>query len=72
MYLDKKHGKILGSIHLKVSKISSISKDPLQILVFNGTNDIVLKASSIKEKVNWQNTLLDHLKKTNEGQYNVG
>jgi hypothetical protein len=38
---------------LKVAKISGVSKDPLQIQIFNGTSDILLKAISIKEKVDW-------------------
>jgi hypothetical protein len=45
---------------LKVAKISGVSKDNMQIQIFNGTSDIILKASSIKEKVDWQNALINH------------
>ena len=59
--LDKKQGKPLGSIHMKVAKIlpSPDKNDKLQMQIFNGTNDVILRASSIKELVEWTNALLD-------------
>ena len=67
--LDSKTRKPLGSVHLKVAKVSAVARDPLQICLFNGTNDVIFKAKTIKEKVAWQNALVDHIKKTNEGAF---
>lgn len=58
MYLDKKEGKLLGQVHLRIAKVSSDSKDPLVLQVNNGTNEILLKAFTIKEKVEWTNAIV--------------
>jgi hypothetical protein len=44
---------------MKIAKISSDPKDRLLILIFNGTNEVYLRATSIKEKVEWTNALLN-------------
>jgi hypothetical protein len=37
--------------------------------IFNGTNEIYLRANSIKEKVEWTNALLNCQKQCLEGRY---
>ena len=69
IYMDQKKEKIIGSIHLKIAKIETYSKDPLLIQIFNGTNEIQLKASTIKEKVEWTNALHKAQKECLEGRY---
>ncbi|CDW78336.1 oxysterol-binding protein [Stylonychia lemnae] len=69
IYLDKQGGKPQGSIHMKISKISGDQKDRLLILIFNGTNEIYLRANSIKEKVEWTNALVNCQKQCLEGRY---
>lgn len=44
---------------MKISKITGDQKDKLLILIFNGTNEIYLRANSIKEKVEWTNALVN-------------
>jgi hypothetical protein len=46
---------------MKVAKIlpSPDKKDKLQMQIFNGTNEILLRASSIKEMVEWTNALIN-------------
>lgn len=51
VYLDKKGGRPLGSIHMKIAKIHPDQKDKLLIQIFNGTNEILLRAANIKDKV---------------------
>ena len=58
MQMDIKKEKILTSIHLKVAKIQNVLKEPTQISIFNGTSEIILRAASIKEKVEWTNALV--------------
>lgn len=58
IYLDKKGGKPIGSIHMKIAKIEPDKKDKLLIQIFNGTNEIILKANTIKEMVEWTNALI--------------
>jgi hypothetical protein len=43
-YCDKKGGKKLGSIHLKVSEIIFVPDDPLRIIINTGISDIILRA----------------------------
>ncbi len=57
IYMDKQKEKIVGSIHLKIAKFENVPKDPLQIQIFNGTNEILLRTTNIKEKVDWTNAL---------------
>lgn len=59
IYLDKQGGKPQGSIHMKISKISGDQKDKLLIAINNGTNEVYLRANSIKEKVDWTNALIE-------------
>jgi hypothetical protein len=69
MYMDKQGGKIVGSIHLKIAKFDNVPKDPLQIQIFNGTNEILLRTASIKEKVDWTNALIEAQRISLEGRY---
>jgi len=54
---------------MKIAKISSDPKDRLLILLFNGTNEVLLRAATIKEKVEWTNALLNCQKQCLEGRY---
>jgi hypothetical protein len=56
--LDKKEGKSLGSIHMQVAKVQPDKNEKLVIHIFNGTNEILIRASSIKDMVDWTNALL--------------
>jgi len=56
--LDKKEGKPLGSIHMQVAKVQPDKNEKLVMHIFNGTNEILLRASSIKDMVDWTNALL--------------
>jgi oxysterol-binding protein-related protein 3/6/7 len=67
--LDKKDGKLMGQIHMQVAKVQNDKDDKLVIRVFNGTNEIALRASSIKEMVEWSNALHTAQKLVNEGRY---
>jgi hypothetical protein len=49
----------MGSIHMRVAKIQPDPKDKLVIQVFNGTNELQLRAASIKEMVDWYNALMN-------------
>jgi hypothetical protein len=69
MYLYKKEGKLLGQINMKIAKISTDPKDRLLITINNGTNEIFLRANSIKETVDWTNALLNCQKQCLEGRY---
>ena len=67
--LDKQGGKPLCSIHMKVSRVEPDKKDKLVMLLFNGTNEIQLKASSIKEMVEWTNALKKTQRDVIDGRY---
>ena len=54
---------------MKIAKISSDQKDRLLILLFNGTNEVLLRTTTIKEKVEWTNALLSCQKLCLEGRY---
>lgn len=69
MYLNKQGGKPIGSIHMKVAKIQNDQKDRLLITIFNGTNEIFLKAISIRESVEWTNSLMNCQKQCLAGRY---
>jgi hypothetical protein len=57
---------------MRIAKIlpSPDKNDKMQILIHNGTNEILLKANSIKEMVDWTNALLLTQKQCLEGRYN--
>jgi hypothetical protein len=57
--LEKEQGRPMGQIHMKVAKVQSDKKEKLIMHVFNGTNEILLRASNIKEMVDWTNALLN-------------
>ncbi len=59
----------MGSIHMKVAKVYPDQADKLVLHLFNGTNEILLRASSIKENVQWYNALYNAQKQCNEGRY---
>jgi hypothetical protein len=67
--MDKQKEKIQGCIHLAIAKIQNIPKDPLAIQLFNGTNEITIKAASIKEKVDWMNALIKCQQECMDGRY---
>jgi hypothetical protein len=69
IYLEKQGGKMLGNIHMKIAKIQNDSKDRLLITVFNGTNEVYLRAPSIKIAVEWTNALINCQKQCLEGRY---
>ena len=69
VYLDKKDGRPIGQIHMKVAKIQPDQKDKLLIQIFNGTNEILLRAQSIKDMVAWTNALINCQKQCLEGRY---
>ena len=69
VYLDKKGGRPLGQIHMKIAKIQPSQKDKLLIQIFNGTNQIQLRANSIKDMVAWTNQLINCQKQCLEGRY---
>jgi hypothetical protein len=56
---------------MRIAKIlpSPDKNDKLQILIHNGTNEIILRAQTIKEMVDWTNALLNTQKLCNEGRY---
>lgn len=47
----------IGAIHLGISNISVLPKQPLQIKIHNGITQTFLKAKNIKEKADWVNAL---------------
>lgn len=57
LYCDQQGGQIKGQIHLRVASISLMPEDPLRIIIFTGTTEIHLRASTIAEKINWVNAL---------------
>ena len=67
--LDKKEGKPIGSIHMQVAKVQPDKNEKLVINLYNGTNEIQLRAGSIKDMVDWTNALLTAQKAVNEGRY---
>jgi hypothetical protein len=67
--LDKKEGKPLGQVHMQVAKVQPDKTDKLVMHIFNGTNEILLRAGSIKDMVEWTNALLTAQKKVNEDRY---
>ena len=71
LQLEKPGGKPVGSIHMRIAKIlpSPDKKDKLQILIHNGTTEIILRARTIKEMVDWTNALLNAQRLCNEGRY---
>ena len=48
---------MIRSIHLKIASISLVADDPMKIIINSGTVEMILKASSIAEKINWVNAL---------------
>jgi hypothetical protein len=54
---------------MKIAKIQPDQKDKLLIQIFNGTNEILLKAANIKDKVSWTNQLINCQKLCIEGRY---
>lgn len=54
---------------MKIAKIQTDTKDRLLITIFNGTNEVYLRANSIKEAVDWTNALVNCQKKCLEGRY---
>jgi len=58
LQMTKDKSKVLGTIHLKVAKVASNPRDSLAIEIFTGTQELTLRASTIKEKVDWINGLL--------------
>jgi len=56
---------------MRIAKVlpSPDKKDKLQMLINNGTNEILLRANSIKEMVEWTNALLSTQKQCLEGRY---
>lgn len=59
----------MGSIHMRIAKISPDPKDKLVIRIFNGTSEIFLRTKNIKEHVDWYNALTSTQKHCNEGRY---
>lgn len=56
---------------MKVAKInpSPDKSDKLQLMVFNGTNEILFRTATIKERVDWYNALVASQKQCLEGRY---
>ncbi len=71
LQLDKQGGKPVGSIHMRIAKIlpSPDKNDKLQLVIHNGTSEIFLRASSIKEMVEWTNALVNTQRQCIEGRY---
>ena len=71
LQLEKQGGKPMGSVHMRIAKIlpSPDKKDKLQMLIDSGTSEILLRASSIKEMVDWTNALVNTQKRCIEGRY---
>ena len=71
LQLDKQSGRAMGSIHMRIAKIlpSPDKKDKLQMLIDSGSSEILLRASSIKEMVDWTNALVNTQKRCLEGRY---
>lgn len=67
--LEKEQGRTMGSIHMKVAKVYPDQADKLVLHLFNGTNEILLRAATIKENVQWYNALYTAQKQCNEGRY---
>ena len=53
----KDHSKVIGRLHMEISKVLPEKDDQLEgeIRLNNGLQDVRLKASTIKEKINWKN-----------------
>jgi PH domain len=73
LQLDKEGGKPMGQIHMKVAKInpSPDKNDKLQMSIFNGTNEILFRTGTIKERVDWSNALATSQKHCIEGRYEL-
>ena len=54
---------------MKIAKITNDPKDRLLIIINNGTNEIFLRANSIKEAVDWTNALINCQKQCLDGRY---
>jgi hypothetical protein len=70
MQLEKEGGKPTGSIHMRIAKIQQDPKEKIVIKIFNGTNEIYLRAQNIGLALNWFNALTKASKSCNEGRYN--
>ena len=55
---------------MRIAKIQQDPKDRIVIKVFNGTNEIYLRAPNIGGALDWYNVLIKASKSCNEGRYN--
>ena len=56
-FCDRKGGKLLGAIHMKVAKVSLTAEDHLRIIVNTGTAELHLRAGNVQEKSKWISAL---------------
>lgn len=56
-FCNKKAGKLLGAIHMKVAKVSLTAEDHLRIIINSGTGELHLRAANIQEKSKWVTAL---------------
>ena len=56
---------------MRIAKIlpSPDKNDKLLILIHNGTNEVLLRANTIKEMVDWSNALVNTQKRCVDGRY---
>jgi hypothetical protein len=65
--------KIVGKMHMQISKIIPEDQTSLdgEIRMNSGLIDVRLKASTIKEKINWKNALIAAQKKSSNDRYSA-
>jgi PH domain len=56
-FCNKKGGKLLGAIHMKVAKVSLTAEDHLRIIINTGTGELHLRAANVAEKSKWVSAL---------------
>jgi PH domain len=56
-YCDRKGGKMIGAIHMKVAKVALTAEDHLRIIINTGTGELHLRAGNVQEKSRWVSCL---------------